>query len=444
MTPVSISGATSPAPRAMARIMPVRMPGLACGSTIRRIVCHFEAPHAMEASRSDRGTAASASSVATMTTGHGQERERERRPEDAAAAERRVGEAVGVEGAVDPAAHDVAEEAEAEDAEDDARDAGEVVHRDAHGRHEGPLLRVLPEVEGRDARRTGTTRIVMSRVMSTVPKIAGQMPPSVFASRGSSVTNRQNRPTKRPTRPRSPSRFTSSTRRICETGTGCGNAVPEPCSRSTWTRSSSFWMREDARAQPLGLGLEDVQLLVEALHPARELGVAGLVPPRERPAPDPQLLERLAVPAERALLDLEAGLAAPVRRLHLGLEEGAGPRAPRATTAPSRRTSRHAAVRGAVLDALEREEVLGRSSSTGSGRRANHWKSLPLAVELAVADADLDLLLDPALGADLRRRAPRLLARDHAPVGELEADEAGRPEGPQSRSRPRWRRSRAP
>ena len=44
--PTSISGATSPAPRAMARIMPVMMPGTARGRTMRRIVCHLLAPQA--------------------------------------------------------------------------------------------------------------------------------------------------------------------------------------------------------------------------------------------------------------------------------------------------------------------------------------------------------------------------------------------------------------
>ena len=43
--PTSMSGATSPAPRAIARIIPVMIPGAACGSTIRWIVCHLLAPH---------------------------------------------------------------------------------------------------------------------------------------------------------------------------------------------------------------------------------------------------------------------------------------------------------------------------------------------------------------------------------------------------------------
>ena len=64
-----ISGATSPAPRAIARIRPVITPGRARGSTIRQMVCHLLAPQPYEPSRIELGTAASASSVATMTTG---------------------------------------------------------------------------------------------------------------------------------------------------------------------------------------------------------------------------------------------------------------------------------------------------------------------------------------------------------------------------------------
>ena len=45
------------------------MPGMAWGITMFRMVCHFEAPQAREPSRIERGTAESASSVATITTG---------------------------------------------------------------------------------------------------------------------------------------------------------------------------------------------------------------------------------------------------------------------------------------------------------------------------------------------------------------------------------------
>ncbi len=67
--PTIISGATSPAARAMARIRPVRMPGAAAGTTTRHVVSNFVAPRASEPSRTTRGTAASPSSVATITTG---------------------------------------------------------------------------------------------------------------------------------------------------------------------------------------------------------------------------------------------------------------------------------------------------------------------------------------------------------------------------------------
>ena len=62
-------GATSPAPRLTARMVPVKMPGAACGTTTCMTVCSLVAPRASEASRSSRGTARSASSVATITTG---------------------------------------------------------------------------------------------------------------------------------------------------------------------------------------------------------------------------------------------------------------------------------------------------------------------------------------------------------------------------------------
>ncbi len=62
-------GATSPAPRLTARMVPVRMPGAACGTTTCITVWNLVAPSASDASRSSRGTARSASSVATITTG---------------------------------------------------------------------------------------------------------------------------------------------------------------------------------------------------------------------------------------------------------------------------------------------------------------------------------------------------------------------------------------
>lgn len=53
----------------MARMRPVMTPGRALGRMMRLIICHLEAPQARAASRSPRGTAESASSVETMTTG---------------------------------------------------------------------------------------------------------------------------------------------------------------------------------------------------------------------------------------------------------------------------------------------------------------------------------------------------------------------------------------
>ena len=42
--PTTISGAVSPIARDIARIVPVRMPGMACGSTWFQTVCHLVAP----------------------------------------------------------------------------------------------------------------------------------------------------------------------------------------------------------------------------------------------------------------------------------------------------------------------------------------------------------------------------------------------------------------
>ena len=68
-TPVNRMGATSPAPRLTARMVPVRIPGTAWGRTTKITVWKRVAPSASEASRSSRGTARRASSVATITTG---------------------------------------------------------------------------------------------------------------------------------------------------------------------------------------------------------------------------------------------------------------------------------------------------------------------------------------------------------------------------------------
>ncbi len=47
--PTTTSGAVSPKALAIARIVPVRIPGAALGSTWVRIVCHLVAPRARPA-----------------------------------------------------------------------------------------------------------------------------------------------------------------------------------------------------------------------------------------------------------------------------------------------------------------------------------------------------------------------------------------------------------
>ena len=145
--PTIISGATSPAARAIARIMPVRMPGAAAGTTTRRMVSNLVAPRASEPSRTMRGTAARPFLGRHDHHRHGEQRQRQGRPQDAAGAEGRRRQRLGVEEPVDGAADQVDEEAEAEDAEDDRRHARQVVDRDAHHAHQRPLLGVLAQVE---------------------------------------------------------------------------------------------------------------------------------------------------------------------------------------------------------------------------------------------------------------------------------------------------------
>ena len=142
---------------------------------------------------SSAGTAASASSVATMTTGtvsRARVSEAHRMPPVPKVG---VGSASGKNSRSIAAAHEVDEEAEAEDAEDDRRHAGQVVDRDAHGAHERPLLARTRAGRARPARRAGTTTRLMRKTIITVPKMAGKMPPSVFDSRGSSVRNSHSR-----------------------------------------------------------------------------------------------------------------------------------------------------------------------------------------------------------------------------------------------------------
>src|SRR5574339_1319208 len=67
--PTTTSGAVSPMAREMARMVPVRMPGMALGSTCDQTVCHLVAPTPKLALRSDRGTARIASCALMMMIG---------------------------------------------------------------------------------------------------------------------------------------------------------------------------------------------------------------------------------------------------------------------------------------------------------------------------------------------------------------------------------------
>ena len=67
--PVNIIGAVSPAVRDTSRMIPVKMPEMALGSTMRRIVCQRVAPRLQQASRNAWGTDCNDSLVATITTG---------------------------------------------------------------------------------------------------------------------------------------------------------------------------------------------------------------------------------------------------------------------------------------------------------------------------------------------------------------------------------------
>ena len=102
---------------------------------------------ASDPSRIPPGTAASAFLGGDDHDRHREQRQRERGPQDAARAEGRRRAAPRRRTAVDAAADEVDEEAEAEDAEDDGRHAGEVVDGDAHGADEHALARVLAQVE---------------------------------------------------------------------------------------------------------------------------------------------------------------------------------------------------------------------------------------------------------------------------------------------------------
>ncbi len=102
--PTIISGATSPAARAMARITPVRMPGAAAGSTTFQVVSNFVAPSASEPSRTMLGHGGEALLGRDDDHRHGEQRQRQGAPEDAAGAEGRRRQRLGEEQTVDVAA----------------------------------------------------------------------------------------------------------------------------------------------------------------------------------------------------------------------------------------------------------------------------------------------------------------------------------------------------
>ncbi len=67
--PVNRIGAVSPAARSRPKMTPVRMPGRAWGSTMRRMVCQRVAPNETLTVRKACGTARRASSAVLMMTG---------------------------------------------------------------------------------------------------------------------------------------------------------------------------------------------------------------------------------------------------------------------------------------------------------------------------------------------------------------------------------------
>ena len=182
-------GATSPAPRLTARIVPVRMPALACGTTTLKTVWNLVAPSASDASRSSRGTARSASSVATMTTGSVS-------TAIVSAAQISAGwpktfspwkNALSM-----PAPRNWMKKPEAEQAEDDRRHARQVGDRDADRRASAATrARRTRAGRSRSRRRSGTPASVIRMTISTMPKMAGKMPPAVIPSRGAWVRNAQ-------------------------------------------------------------------------------------------------------------------------------------------------------------------------------------------------------------------------------------------------------------
>src|SRR6185295_5169406 len=183
-TPVNMSGATSPAARAIAKINPVRMPGSAEGITTLSIVSNFVAPRANDPSRNSRGTADNPSSVATMTTGtvsNANVRDAHRMPPVPNVG---VGSRSGKKSvsSVPPMAYmknpnpNTPKTIEGTP----ARLLTAILTR----RTKAPCLAYSRRYSAASTPK-GTTARLMTMTIMTVPKMAGNIPPSVLASLGS-------------------------------------------------------------------------------------------------------------------------------------------------------------------------------------------------------------------------------------------------------------------
>ncbi len=84
-----------------------------------------------------------------------EQREGERGPQEPRCSERGRGQRFGIEELVQRTAQEVDEEAESEDAIDDRRNAGQIVHGDADQPHEGTLAGVFAQVDGGDHAERG-------------------------------------------------------------------------------------------------------------------------------------------------------------------------------------------------------------------------------------------------------------------------------------------------
>ena len=138
--PIISSGAVSPSAWARPMMVPVRMPGMASGSTWWKIVCIFEAPTPSAASRIEGGTAPIGGAG-----GDDDGRQRHQRQHQAADQRGRARQA----GEVD-------EHGQAEQAEDDRGHGGQVVDVDLDQVGPAVLRRELLQIDrGGDAERHG-------------------------------------------------------------------------------------------------------------------------------------------------------------------------------------------------------------------------------------------------------------------------------------------------